>query len=100
MLETAELDRSREALARAGVVRRHDFLLTPFVAEADPIPLLLCSLPSPAPEELAALFTLVAGRLPGPGAREVMIEHALAERRGWKRGDVVRLLKAKEALAV
>jgi predicted lysophospholipase L1 biosynthesis ABC-type transport system permease subunit len=49
---------------------------------------------------MAALFTLVAGRLPAPGAQEVMIESALAERRGWKLGDAVHFFRRKEPLAI
>jgi hypothetical protein len=99
-LDAEELARHRPALERAGVVRRHDFLLAPFVDEADPIPLLLCGLPDPEPEEIRSLFTIAEGRRPRPGAAEALVERGLAERRRLGIGDSIRPFEGREALPI
>ena len=99
-LDADELERHREELGRAGVIRRHDFLLAPFVDEADPIPFLLCGLPDPEPAELRALFTVVEGRRPRSGAAEALVDRGLAERRRLKLGDSIRLFEGRDPLQI
>lgn len=99
-LDAEELERHREELGRAGVVRRHDFLLVPFVDEADPIPFLLCGVPDPEPDELRALLGLVEGRHLRPGVAEALVERGLAERRRLKVGDSIRLFEGRDALHI
>ena len=99
-LDAVELARHQAELERAGVVRRHDFLLAPFVDEADPIPLLLCGVPDAEPDELRGLFTLAEGRRPRPGAPEAMVERGLAERRRLGIGDSIRLFEGREPLPI
>ena len=99
-LDADDLERHREELGRAGVVGRHDFLLAPFVDEADPIPFLLCGLPDPEPDELRSLLVIVQGRRPRPDAAEALMDRGLAERRRVKLGDSVRLLEGRDALQI
>ncbi len=99
-LDADDLERHREELGRAGVVRRHDFLLAPFVDEADPIPLLLCGLPDPEPDELRALLSVVEGRRPRPGAAEALVDRGLAERRHMTLGDSIRVFEGRDALQI
>ena len=99
-LDAADLDGHREALERAGVIRRHDFLLAPFVDTADPIPFLLCGLPDPEPDEVRALITVVEGRRPRPGAPEALVERGLAARRHLKVGDSIGLFEGRDALRI
>ena len=99
-LDAEELERHRLELERAGVVRRHDFLLAPFVDEADPIPLLLCGVPDVEPDELRGLFTIVEGRRPRPGAAEALVERGLAERRRLGVGDAIRLFEGRDPLPI
>ena len=82
------------------MVRRHDFLLAPFVDEADPIPFLLCGLPDPEPDELRSLLSVVEGRRPRPGAAEALVDRGLAERRHMKLGDSIRLFEGRDALQI
>jgi len=99
-LDAADLDRHRAALERAGVIRRHDFLLAPFVDAADPVPFLLCGLPDPEPDEVRALFTVVEGRRPRPGAPEALMDRGLAARRHVQVGDSIRLFEGRDALRI
>jgi ABC-type lipoprotein release transport system permease subunit len=99
-LDAEDVDRHRAALERAGVVRRHDFLLVPFVDETDPIPLLLCGVPDAEPDELRALVTIAEGRRPRADAAEALIERGLAERRRLGVGDFIRPFEGREPLRV
>ena len=99
-LDADDLERHREALERAGVVRRYDFLLAPFVDEADPIPFLLCGLPDPEPDELRPLLAVVEGRRLRPGAAEALVDRGLAERRHMRVGDFIRPFEGRNPLQI
>jgi hypothetical protein len=99
-LETADLDAQASALARAGIDARFDFLCGYFFTEHDPIPLLLCSLPTPRPREYAVLFRVVEGREPTGEGDEAMIEATLAGRWHVQVGSMLPLFKNKPPLKV
>jgi hypothetical protein len=99
-LETSALDSQAAALARAGVVARHDFLCGYFFADPDPIPLLLCSLASPRPHELAGLFRVIHGREPAPNGDEAMLEATLAARWHLAVGGSLHLIRNRPPLQV
>ena len=80
--ESAALDAHQPALAALGITGRYDFLLTAFIDERDPVPLVLCSIPQSIPPEMNELYTLLAGRVPAPGERTARVERNLAARRG------------------
>ncbi|MCY1082531.1 ABC transporter permease [Archangium lansingense] len=98
--ESRELDAHQEALATLGVTGRHDFLLTAFIDERDPVPLVLCSFPQPAPPEMAELYMLREGRAPRPGERTAMVERNLADRRGLTPGSALPLFRGSPPFTV
>jgi hypothetical protein len=98
--ESAELDAHHEALAGLGVSGRHDFLLTASIDEGDPVPLVLCGFPEPAPREMSELYTLREGRMPAAGERAAMVEWNLAARRGLTPGSALSLFRGSPPFTV
>ena len=99
-IEASTIDARTQELADAGVHKRHDFICGYFVKDPDPIPLVMCSLSTPRPSELAALFSVTEGREPHPDTLEAIIETGLAKRWGVGTGDQLSIFVNKPSLEI
>lgn len=98
--EAGRLDQHANTLQQAGVIARHDFLCSYFFSEADPLPLLMCSLPAPQPLFVSELFKLVQGQEAVAGNNEIIIEENLATRWYVDTGSTLQLFRNSRPVRV